>query len=122
MAATIFVLTVVVLIVGSVVITACRPLPARVERMQVVPEDLIERVAERVRAEPVAVPAPAPRAAPSTPALEALGLSDELIEMVLTVHYRQVLGDPSMQKVWRRLLQQAAAVRTVAAVSGRRLS
>jgi hypothetical protein len=39
------------------------------------------------------------------------------IEHVLTVHYRQVLSDPAHQKVWRKLLREAAAARTLAGIS-----
>lgn len=40
-------------------------------------------------------------------------LDDDLIQTVLELHYRQVLADPNAQKVWRKLLREASAVRTV---------
>lgn len=40
-------------------------------------------------------------------------LDDDLIEMVLTMHYRQLLADPAGQRVVRKMFAQAAAVRTV---------
>lgn len=55
-----------------------------------------------------ATPEPAGRGSTSV-----ADLDDDLIELVLTMHYRQVLADPGMQKIWRKLLREASAVRTV---------
>lgn len=45
-------------------------------------------------------------------------LDDDLIETILTLHYRDVLRDPVKQKMWRRLLREASAVRTVQGLGG----
>jgi hypothetical protein len=39
--------------------------------------------------------------------------SDEMIQEILELHYRDVYYNPEMQKLWRKILRTAAAERTL---------
>lgn len=61
-------------------------------------------------------PAQSSKSRSTRPALTIEDIDDELIELILTAHYRDVLSDPAKQRMWRKLLREASAARTVATI------
>ena len=110
MSALVYSLLVVAFLALPVVTAVVQGVQARRRRRPAPPSGL---ASERLYVVPAPVATPAPVPAPVVRPVRLEDLTDELIEQVLTVHYRQVLADPSMQSMWRRLLREASAVRTL---------